>query len=265
MENGGKVPKFRHLTVEERRVIISMHKQNFSHRHIASVLEKSHTCIGKVIRAFKTEGRVLTKPRSGRPKTTTKRTDQQILNLSESNPFLSAPKIQARLTNEAVKPSTSTIRRRLISAGKHGRVARRVPFLNKANIRKRMQFYVTHALKPATYWENVLWTDESMIRMSYVSWADVCLEETVRSTVVQVHQTHPKIDGKRFDDVGLYFSVWSRQTCAARRQSLLASVLEFDERRYNTRGQASYRGGFCAPARQCTDPYGKNCERFCQE
>lgn len=167
MENGGNVPKFRHLTVEERRLIISMHMQNFSHRHIASVLEKSHTCIGKVIRAYKTEGRVLAKPRPGRPKTTTKRTDQQILNLSEANPFLSAPKIQARLTNEAVKPSTSTIRRRLISAGKHGRVARRVPFLNKANIKKRMQFYITHALKPATYWENVLWTDESMIRMSY--------------------------------------------------------------------------------------------------
>jgi len=38
---------------------------------------------------------------------------------------------------------------------------------NKKNLKKRIDFYNKHVLKPLTFWKNVLWTDKSMIRLKY--------------------------------------------------------------------------------------------------
>lgn len=159
---------FKQLTTEERKAIINMKKEGYSNRKIASIFGKTHTAINKVIITYNEEGRLTTKHRPGRPRITSTRLDKKIKNLSEHNPRLSAPKIKAKLQNEGHStPSTDTIRRRLYEDGKHGRVARKLPFVSKVNLVKRMKFYHENVLKPAEFWNRILWTDESMIRMKY--------------------------------------------------------------------------------------------------
>lgn len=49
----------------------------------------------------------------------------------------------------------------------HGRVARKLPYVSKANMTKRLKFYTENILKSPEYWKKILWTDESMVRLSH--------------------------------------------------------------------------------------------------
>lgn len=160
--------KFKQLTCEERRIVIKMHKEGNSYRKIAKFFDKTPACIFKIVAAYKRDGRVSVLCRSGRPKVTTNRIDKRIVNISTSSPHLSAAKIRAKLIEEGKSiPSTQTIRRRLHTAGRHGRVARILPYISKVNLKKRLQFYERHVLKSDEFWKRILWTDESMIRMRH--------------------------------------------------------------------------------------------------
>lgn len=129
--------KFKYLTLEERKLVLKLYGTGKNFKEIAQLFEKSTTSIFKVINAFRTEGRVEPKQRQGRPRITTKRVDLKIQNISSVNPFMSAPKIKAKVENKyEIHLSTETIRRRLREDNKHGRVARRVPFISKQNIKK---------------------------------------------------------------------------------------------------------------------------------
>ena len=109
-------------------------------------------------------------PRVGRPKTTDKRLNLRIMNISEADPHMSAPKIHAKLAQEGkeVYHQCKLSEEYYINAsGKHESVARKLPFMSKSNIKKRMQFYTDYILKPLEFWNRVLWTDESLIRLKY--------------------------------------------------------------------------------------------------
>jgi len=160
----------KHLINEERRIVmyIKMKNKGNTYREIATFFNKTPAAMFKIVAAYKNDGRVSVAPKSGRPKVTNVRTDKRIVNISSSDPFLSAPKIRSKLLSENKNaPSTQTIRRRLHASGKHGRVARKLPYVNKKNLKNRMDFYNKHVLKPLKFWKNILWTDESMIRLKY--------------------------------------------------------------------------------------------------
>ena len=95
-------------------------------------------------------------------------TNKRIQNISECNPYLSASKLRAKLISEnQLIPSVDTIRRRLYEDGRHGRVACHLPYVIKANLAKRVIFYHEHVMKSSAFWNRILWTDESMIKMNY--------------------------------------------------------------------------------------------------
>lgn len=160
--------KFKHLTTEERRAIINMHKENKTCRDIAKIFGKSFQAISKIINTFKREGRISEGEHTGRPRVTTKRVDTRIVALSSSNAFMSAVEIQSKLVSEGKRaPSIETVRRRLHENGRYGRVARKIPFVSKKNKKERMAFYYEHVLKPESFWFRILWTDESYIRLGH--------------------------------------------------------------------------------------------------
>lgn len=68
---------------------------------------------------------------------------------------------------EKKAPSVATIKRRLNENSMHGRVARKLPYVSKANMTKRLKFYTENILKSPEYWKKILWTDESMVRLSH--------------------------------------------------------------------------------------------------
>ena len=64
----------------------------------------------------------------------TERISRRILEISNADPFKSAPKIRAQLLNEGKQaPSVYTIPNRLRESNNHGRVGRKIPFISKKN------------------------------------------------------------------------------------------------------------------------------------
>ena len=74
------------------------------------------------------------------------------MNISEADSYMSATKIHAKLVQEGNEVSSvQTIRRILHAGGRHGCVARKLHFMSKSNIKKRMQFYTDYILKPLEF------------------------------------------------------------------------------------------------------------------
>lgn len=75
---------------------------------------------------------------------------------------MSAPKIAQEVAVECKKQvHPSTIRRILRREGLHGRIARKKPFINDRNRKRRLQFAREYVLKEDMWWEDCLFSDES--------------------------------------------------------------------------------------------------------
>ena len=59
--------------------------------------------------------------------------------------------------------SRATIRRTLNKQGLHGRTPRKKPLLKESHKKARLDFAKKHVRKPLSYWESVLWTDETKL------------------------------------------------------------------------------------------------------
>ena len=79
------------------------------------------------------------------------------------NPFVGAPKIKEQIAqNLKLNLSVSTVKSRLHENKLFGRVARKKPLFSKRNLVSRLKFAKQHVHKDLSFWQNVLWTDESM-------------------------------------------------------------------------------------------------------
>lgn len=107
-------------------------------------------------------GTTANKPRTGRPRKTTRRDDSAICRQSERNPRLTAMDIWRDL-NKAGAPniSVSTVKRRLNAAGLFGRRPSKKPMISEKNRRARLAFAKKHLHWTAKDWALVLWSDES--------------------------------------------------------------------------------------------------------
>lgn len=84
---------------------------------------------------------------------------RKIINEIKVNPKKSAPKIASVIFKTLnVKITPQTVRN---VAGYHGRVARRKCYVSEANKKKRLAFAIRHTDKLQSYWNKVIWSDES--------------------------------------------------------------------------------------------------------
>ena len=77
--------------------------------------------------------------------------------------------LKANLEQSGVMVSTvpykSTIHRTLNQTGLYGRRPRKTPLLRKRHKKERLIFAKKYLDKPQSFWENVLWTDETKIEL----------------------------------------------------------------------------------------------------
>ena len=119
----------------------------------------------KVINAinlFNDTGSLSNKKRKSRERKTTPREDATIARIAKLNPFVGAPKIKEQIAqNLKLDLSVSTVKSRLRENKLFGRVARKKPLVSKRNLVSRLKFAKQHVHKDLSFWQNVLWTDES--------------------------------------------------------------------------------------------------------
>ena len=102
----------------------------------------------------------------GRKRKTTIRVDRLIQRKLKCDRRKSSRMMKVELEQHlGVSISERTIKRRANERGLFGRVARKRPYVNKANRLKRLNFAKTMSNKPLDFWNTVLWTDESKFNL----------------------------------------------------------------------------------------------------
>lgn len=162
-----KMPrKCQNTSLELRTLVIHHYIKGKSLNTIADVLKLPRSTCQYIIRRYVQENRIKSIPQKGRPKKLSARNERYIVGKIGRNPRLSASKLATEVNamwNKTV--SAETIRRSLRKYGYHGRIARRKPFLSEQNRRKRYQFAMKYQAVPDSFWENVIFSDESKFNL----------------------------------------------------------------------------------------------------
>lgn len=161
-----KNEKTKETTLAERQLIVNLYQRGYTYAKIADEIGKGISTVGYIIKKFKDENLIANKSRKGRPKKLTEREEKRILREVKQNPRTSATNIVSHLATYSGKTvSTETVKRVLRKAGYGGRVARKKPYINDVNRRKRLAFAKEHQNKPPEFWRRVLWSDETKINL----------------------------------------------------------------------------------------------------
>ncbi len=151
-----------------------------SAKEIANLLSISRASAYRLVKQFKDTGTIVKKKRTGRPRVTSRTTDNMISRLIKRDPCESSSFIQAQLPQEHQVPSTRTIRRRLHTELKlPSRRPAKKPSLSSKNIKDRIAFCRRYAHWTDEDWQKVIFSDEAMILQFN------CYKTTIRRPVNQ--------------------------------------------------------------------------------
>ena len=114
-----------------------------------------------IVQRYNDEDRIKSIPQKGQPRKLNDRDKRIILKKIKVNSNLSAPKLTSELFQE--EAHADTIRRVLKEAGYNGRVARKKPYINETNRKKRLIFLNQYVRKEETWWNNVIFTHKNKL------------------------------------------------------------------------------------------------------
>lgn len=154
------------ISAGKRHSIVILYQMNCSTHTIAKRLGISQASVVYNVIKFKKTGNLDDLKRKGRPRITSTSDDRKIVMEAKRNRSMTASKLQSSFNFAQKKPiSVATVKRRLAAKNLHGRVAKRVPLLRKANKAKRFEFAKNHLNWTNEDWAKVLWTDESKFEL----------------------------------------------------------------------------------------------------
>uniref|UniRef100_A0A8C5DP94 Transposase n=1 Tax=Gouania willdenowi TaxID=441366 RepID=A0A8C5DP94_GOUWI len=155
----------KHLSNDLKTKIIQHHGLGEGYKKLSQRFKLSVSTVRNIVRNWKTTGTVLVKARSGRPRKISERQRRRMVRTVTVNPQTSSKDQQHQLAADGVTVHRSTIQRTLHKEMLYGRVMRKKPFLCTRHKRGRLRYAKAHLDKPASFWNKVLWTDETKIEL----------------------------------------------------------------------------------------------------
>lgn len=154
--------KGKNISFHVRQLVIFHREKGKSYREIGRLLNLSKSTVRDIIKRYTDEDRIESIPQKGRPKLLTASDKRLIIRKIKKDPGLSAPKLTAELFEETRKKvHPDTVRRALKENGYNGRVARKKPYINEQNRKKRINFAKDYVCKAQSWWNDVIFADES--------------------------------------------------------------------------------------------------------
>lgn len=152
----------KNLSENEQKAIVEGRRQGRTHFELAEQFHVSRQTISNLLKRWKLQGGYIYKKSTGRPRITNSVVDRNILRSARNNPRLTATDIAREIAtpNEPI-PSIRTIRRRLQTAGLHGRRPVKKPFISAKNRKARLEWAKAHLHWGRKEWSNIIWSDES--------------------------------------------------------------------------------------------------------
>lgn len=149
-------------SLDTRELVLKLHKDGKSFREIAKIINRNHNTVKKIIDKYKNTGKLQNIDHPRRPRRLNETQIRSIVRTVKANPFESAFQIAKNISNlSGVSVSSSTVRRTLHDNGMYGRVPRKKPFISKKNKRLRLEYANKHQNESISFWNNVLFSDES--------------------------------------------------------------------------------------------------------
>lgn len=140
-----------------------MYIRGYTMTAIGIILGVSQSTVSRSIKRKKEQGHSKSRMRVGRPRASTRRADLFMKKYIKIHPHASSSEVRANLPN-AGNISKRTIRRRLSKEfGLKSYKPARKPLLSEKNIKDRKAFCEKYKHWTPQQWENVMFSDESMI------------------------------------------------------------------------------------------------------
>ncbi|KAG2462898.1 TCB1 transposase, partial [Polypterus senegalus] len=153
------------LSMKVKEAILKLRKQKKPIREIATILQVAKSTVWCILRKKASTGELSNAKRPGCPRKTTVVDDRRIISVVKRNPFTTANQVNNTLQGVGVSISKSIIKRRLHESKYRGCTARCKPLISLKNRKARLDFAKEHLKKPAQFWKNILWTDETKINL----------------------------------------------------------------------------------------------------
>lgn len=148
-------------------VFLSQHPlgPKLSHTAVAKAIHCDVKTVKRWLKRWQQSKDLTDAPRSGRPRATTAKQDQQVIALAEQQTFITSQGIANKLNKKGVEISQRTVRRRLNEAGAKYNQPLSKPLLTDNHREKRLKWAQDQR---STDWNQVIFSDETTIRMNSV-------------------------------------------------------------------------------------------------
>ncbi|KAF2366002.1 Transposase Tc1-like [Trinorchestia longiramus] len=146
----------------------TLHTQTPHHtprHHTTHPDTKLHTQILRYTGDEKRRNTTLSKPRTGRSRKINDRTARKLVRTVEQRPQTTHEELKDDLKPSGIQASKHTISRAPGREGLCSRTPHRTPLLKKHHVKARLKYANDHLNKPAVFWNSVLWSDETKIKL----------------------------------------------------------------------------------------------------
>ena len=158
----------RYLTDVDRGRAIAWLQQRIAVREVARRLGVAPSVICRLQQRWQATVRVQDRPRSGRPRKTTRREDRYITRQATMARTSTARRIRGQLRAATqTNVSVSTIKNRLHEVHLHARRPVKRPKLTRAHRRARLAWCRRHVRWTRAHWSRVMFTDESRFALEH--------------------------------------------------------------------------------------------------
>ena len=147
----------------QKALIVKLWKDGESYRNISSNLNIPFTTISSFIARFKRHNTVENKKRTGAPRKISPRLSGKLGCLINQNSMVMREKLQEDLHSSGCSVTKRTISNEILRNGLKSRRLKKTPLLLKQHRDARLKFIRQHKEKENSFWERVLWTDETKI------------------------------------------------------------------------------------------------------
>jgi len=147
-----------------RGQIIGMLQAKKSQREVAKHYEISRCAVQNIWKKYLESGTLCDLPKCGRPRKNSTRSERLLIRLSKANPKLTAGQLK-KDWNACESVSIWTVRAILRRYGLFGRIAARCPYFSKKQIKNRLNWCKLYKRLHPSFWQGVIFSDESHITL----------------------------------------------------------------------------------------------------
>lgn len=185
------------MTPRKRASVIALHENtNFTQREISAKCKVSLSSVNRIIKLKNETGSVSPRRKGncGGERATTPRDDAFLLRKSDVDPQKNSFDLQKDLAEAGVKIHDSTVRRRLLEAGRKSRRPVKKQLLIVTVMKKRLEWANKYKNWTKEDWRKVLFSDESQFYVQGIRVQHVRTANGEKISPKHIHQTvnHPQ-------------------------------------------------------------------------